>query len=703
MSYECPMRDKYVPEWQAILRENGWPTDVLVIDFENYFDDDYSMRKDDCSTIQYIMDERFENLGVSTLLMNQPFKQYRDETQWWNGEAGVAQALALYGDEYGWDNLTVVAQNARYDLSILAYRFGITPAYTIDILGLARHWNARARNDLDTLTQRHNLPAKGDTSKFKGLTNRPRWFSPKKKRGDKTPPLPMQRPKMTPMERAKLAEYANNDVMREWELFTLLLPKLSRPKTELRLIHETIRLFTNPVLHVDAAKGAELIAGMQSKIDEAVGASGLTPKQIRGRHFDDTVYGWLKEHGPTPCGSADAYTKEAKCRQGWKLATSATDWQREELLKHPDERVRNAMQAKLALHSWPNHIKRVGRIVGQAHATPTKALPVPLKYNGAHTGRWAGDEKINLQNLGERNPEPLIRGVRELLGAPPGYKLVIADLSAIEGRGTGWIAGQEDLMQQFRDQDADPEATVDVYTKFASQVLGSHVRKPNKDGGIPAVEKQMKWARNAIGKVGVLGCGYGMGPAKAEAFAGGAIDFEMAEKIVKTYRQANAKITQFWKDIEKSFIYTFKQKRECSLPRGLHFRPGTDADVILTLPTGREQTYHDVRVKPGTYGPQISMFNPREKNWGHLWGGHLTENVVQAFCRDILADAWLRCIDRGVCVVLHVHDELVAVAKANEAEHILDVMIEELTRPLEWGPDFPLAAEGVITERYGGH
>ena len=81
------------------------------------------------------------------------------------------------------------------------------------------------------------------------------------------------------------------------------------------------------------------------------------------------------------------------------MALAQGDEGRKRLLEHPDERVRNLMLARIAVRSWPLHIKRVQNLIAQAHANDGK-LAVPLKYYGAHTGRWSGSGGINLQNLG---------------------------------------------------------------------------------------------------------------------------------------------------------------------------------------------------------------------------------------------------------------------------------------------------------------
>lgn len=291
---------------------------------------------------------------------------------------------------------------------------------------------------------------------------------------------------------------------------------------------------------------------------------------------------------------------------------------------------------------------------------------------------------------------PLVLQIRGLFVAPPGKVLAIADASAIEARVLAGQAGQYDLVEKFRNGK-------EIYCGFASKVLGYPVRKPRKSGGIPAIEQRMGWARNSIGKVGILGCGYGMGAAKAVDYAQGAITAEQAEKIVTTYRAENQAIVQFWKDIEKAFIYTAKYKRSTAL-RGLRFDSYPDVDVVITLPNGRELKYHSVRMSSGKFNNETAeVYNGMERKWEYTWGGALTENVIQAESRDILMEASIRAADRGIRTALRVHDELVAVVDADQGETALAIYIEELSRPPIWAPNFALAAEGKTSDRYGSH
>jgi len=690
-----PMLPRVATEksWDFVLGQCQYPCNVLVIDFETYFDEEYKMmgKGDGLSTVEYIKDSRFEILGCSFLKVDQPNPNYRADTFFQAGEELVETQLRLYQKLYGpnLERCTVVMQNAPFDGMILALKFGIHPPFVVDTLGLLRAWNSRTKNDLDSAAKRWDLDEKGDTQEFKGVTFRTRFKKPKSRK--KGPKLPVQVPKATPEQVAKLAAYANNDVALEWELFTILLPKFSRPAVELRVMQKTLEMFTKPTLVVDFKRGDELIGLMNAEIDKVMVEAGATREEISG----DKSFAALLNTAVTEAGDIFAnYLKVGKL--GPLLAIAKDDPQRKLLENHPNERVRKLMSARLALDSWPLHIKRVQRIMAQAKAAGG-FLHVPLKYHGAHTGRDSGGEKINLQNLGSRGHD-LVSAVRDLLIAVFGKKLVIADLSSIEAVVLAWLAGQADMVQTFREQFADPNAATDVYTRFASVVVGYRVRKPKKNG-IPAIEKKHKDGRG-LGKIGVLGCGYGMGTQRIFEYAGGSIDMDMAEKIKVAYRESNPHIVQFWRDIEKAFVYTAKYKKPCELPRGLRFDSTEDCDVICTLPSGREIHYPRVKIVEDDYGPKIEVWNDIEKHWGHVWGGHLTENVVQAMARDILMEAMLRLEDKGHRIALRVHDEIVGVEDADKAQAAMETYITELRKPPAWAPDMPLNAEGQISQCY---
>jgi len=669
--------------WTEVLQQADYPKTVIVLDFETYYDTEYSMGPKRLSTIEYIQDKRFEILGVGLLTMkaDYPFKEYEQGSKFWSHNLGMIVTLQdLYGQNL--ERCTVVVQNAIFDAGILAYRYGIYPPYIIDTLSLARHWCARSKHGLADLCKQWGLKDKGDTKEFAGLSAKFRFVRQKNNK----PPIRIAPSASTAPIWVNLARYCENDIARTWEVFTLLLPRLSNPHVELPLMQRTLELFTKPQLEFDSIKAEILERQIRGEMNADLEAVSASQKEISGTiSFDRLMTKALEDAGESPLN----YMKTGK--KGMLLALAKGDEGRKKLLTHYNERVRNLIKARLSVKSWPLHISRIDNMQFQAIAAKGK-LPIALKYYGAHTGRWSGGEKINPQNLGGKGDNYLINGIRKLIIAPEGYKLVIADAAQIEARVLAWLAGQDDLVEQFRQN-------IDAYSALASKVLGKTVRKA-KDGELDYEE--MKEARG-FGKVGVLGCGYGMGAEQMKIYAATPpfnleLTDGMARRIVDSYRKTNPMITLFWQDIEDAFRFTAHWGRPGKL-RNLAFSGTKECHVQITLPSGRMLYYHKVRL----VNNGIEVWNDLHNKWEYTWGGSLTENVVQAIARDILAESWLRLEAAGIHVALTVHDELVSVIPETQTQHALQASLFSLSAPPIWAKDLPLSAEGKIADRYGEH
>jgi DNA polymerase len=679
----------------AILFDAGFPPEVIVIDFETFFTPEYNLRKMD--TISYVTDPQFEVLGMSMAYSNTD--DYAPV--WYSGEDTVEKKIRAMQRVWG-ENLegcTIAAYNARFDACILKWVYGISPKYLIDILGLANHWNARQRNRVEDWCTRLNLPAKGDTQKFKAWTYRNRTMRKggRGKQKDLLVPMPIITPEMD----RELGEYAKGDASNEAAIFQWLLPRVSRPNVELPLINHTLHLYLDPVFEVDVDKGNNLKQEMAAQLDADIEDTGLTRETISGTiSFTKTLRDAVADAGDDP----DFYMKKGK--KGPIIATAKTDFQRELLLNHKNQYVRKLMVARTGLKSWPNHISRVDSIIRQ-YKNAGSILPVPLGYHNAHTGRAGGGEGINLQNLGSRGHH-LVNSVRQMLIAPPGKTLVIGDQASVESRFTGWLGGEQWKLDAY-------EAGEEMYCRFAEKVLelpAGSLRKPvpepywEERGCDPEEEKYMKWARNTIGKTGDLACGFGGAEGAVARFAPD-LDTDMLTKIKDTYRESHKSTVEFWNELLRKFIHTAKYGRPTKLGPGecIRLRQTPECSVVVTLPSGRELKYHrvNVRVDKETGRDRCSHFNGRTKSWENVWRGILMENIVQAMARDALMEALLNLEARGFHVIHHIHDELILCVVVAEAEEALAAAIEELSRTPDWAPGIPLGAEGVITPRYGDH
>lgn len=690
--------------WPDILRSCGFPDDVLVLDFECFHDAKY--RLPTLSTIEYIQDEQFEELGVAHLRI----RGDRPDVHPVSGfDHNVGDLLDWAQTEYGQnlEGCTVVAQNALFDGAILAFRHKILPPHVVDILGLARHINPRQKNDLGTLAKRYNLKPKGDTKQFSGhhwsgqIGPPMQAVEPGKasvKRGtpvrwnsSKTHYQVVTRRGMDEAMRLALAAYARNDAEIEWDLFKLLLPTLSRPAFELWAMNHTLNLFWQPCIAVDYAEADTVVGEMKRVVVDVLKPTGRTQKEIGGNISFEALLQEALGDEPVP---------KKKGKKQEIMALAKADPQLEYLKKHPKPQVRELIAARIAVKSWPLHIARVNRIVRQT-AAAGGLLPVPLKYMGAHTGRWSGGERINLQNLSARSEHEAINRIRNLLIAVPGQTLVIADAAQIEARVLAWLAGQDDLMLAFA-------TGVAIYCQAASEITGFPIRKALADDP-PTLVKWLKHYRQ-LGKVEVLGCGYGMGWKHLIVFAKAAygidVSEELARKIVGHYRQKNRAITKFWRDTENAFKLVTRYPHERrTLPRGLEFWREDDT-TIIQLPCSRLLRYPQAQVVQE--GDRSCIRWPDYRKPGvyvRAWGGVLVENIVQAASRDILAEAIMASeqngAEMGLRVGHHCHDEIIGVVDEAHGKAASEIEIAALSRPLEWTGDCPLAAEGFLTKKYG--
>ncbi|MCC5849950.1 MAG: hypothetical protein JJU29_17830 [Verrucomicrobia bacterium] len=309
-----------------------------------------------------------------------------------------------------------------------------------------------------------------------------------------------------------------------------------------------------------------------------------------------------------------------------------------------------------------------------------------LKYCGANTGRWSGGGGLNLQNLNRSEAEGV--DLRRGIIASPGHVLAAVDFAQIESRVLLWLAGDHETLAMLA---ANPN--VDVYEAHARATMGW---KPecgvrNSECG---VEESLKsyCARTGstlrqLAKARVLGLGFGCGAEKfvavARAMAGLDLSLEQAEKVVRAYRKSNPKVVGLWRRLEDAA------------------RSKVGKDYVLPLPCtqavrgyGRFLIYRGLRLVDRELVCRVGGKDLK------IYGGLLAENWTQATARDVLAEAWLRCVDAGYVPVLSVHDELVFELPETSAEADLARIVTLMEEPIAWARGLPLKAEGAMMRFY---
>jgi hypothetical protein len=387
--------------WQQILAKHHYPTTAMTLDFESYFDKDYSLSN--LSYIEYICDERFEFSGLGVFESKQPFDD-SENCVFWKPRWIKCIIIALqrsYGKNL--EGCTLVGQNLMFDAMILHEKFGITPKYTVDTLNLARHEDSRRSNKLEKLCEYYDIGVqKDDNTWTKGI----HWNE------------------MSPTQQNKAAEYCRGDIIATTKLFRLLLPLLTNPAVELPLQRHTLNMFLVPQFEFDYDLAEEIILEMKDELWEALDKVQWIwdyklkkhtelIEVIRSAQFVKA----LKDVLPVGEKIGMKYGKN-----GLIPALAQTDLFFQQLLKHPNEQVHDLAIARKASKSWPTWIMRVESMRRQAELRGGK-LACPLNYYGSHTGRDSGTQNVNMQNLpgcgraGEGTPE-VLQKIRNLLRAP---------------------------------------------------------------------------------------------------------------------------------------------------------------------------------------------------------------------------------------------------------------------------------------------
>ena len=616
---------------------------LITLDFETYYDKEFSLRR--LTTEEYIRDKRFETIGVAVKVDDQ-------EARW---ISGTCEELKSHLMQYDWANSMVLCHNMQFDGAILAWKFGIIPYIYVDTLCMARAVHGvDVGGSLAFLVEKYELGKKGtevDDAQGKYITG------------------------FTLSELEQYGRYCVNDVELTKKLFDVL--SVDFPMDELKLIDMTIRMYTNPVLEVDDAllmerldevrsEKSELLKSLMAKLEcdteEAVRKKLASNKQFAGL---------LVEFGvPPPMKVSKTTGKDT-------FALAKNDEGFIALTEHEDPFIQQLCAVRLGTKSTIEE-SRIERFIAIG-ARNKGRLPIPLKYYGAHTGRWAGSDKVNFQNLPSRDKKK--KALKNAVVAPDGYMVINCDSSQIEARVLAWLSGQTNLVSAFANGD-------DVYSLFASEVYGRQITKENP------IER-------FVGKTCILGLGYGTGATKLQHTLkttppGVEVDEFEAKRIVDLYRQSNDKITDLWKDCEDALSSIFAGAKK-PYYLGVNRCLTVNSEGIL-LPNGCYIRYPKLTVEFENNKRQF-IYKSRRGDI-HLWGGAVVENVVQALARCIVGEQMI-AINERYPVALTVHDAAVCVVPEAEVDEACKFIVECMSKTPDWAKGLPVACEAHYGYNYG--
>ena len=604
---------------------------LITVDFETYYDRDFSLSK--ITTEEYIRSDLFEVIGVSVKVNN-------EETEW---ASGTHQQIKQWlQSNFEWERGFVLAHNTLFDGAILSWRFGVNPRGWLDTLCMGRALHGvEVGGSLKTLVERYGLGAKG-TEVVNALGKRRLNFSDE--------------------ELARYGDYCINDVELTYKLFNILAKDF--PKQELRVIDQTLRMFIDPVLELDGDMLQQHLIGIKQMKEDLLTSSGVDKAELMS---NEKFAELLRSFGVEP----PMKVSPATGKQTYAFAKSDEEFKA--LAEHDDARVQTLVAARLGTKSTLEET-RTQRFID---ISKRGKLPVPIRYYAAHTGRFGGDDKINMQNLPSRGNNA--NKLKKSIIAPEGYTIIDADSAQIEARVLAWLSEQEDLVTAFAEGK-------DVYKKMASAIYG----KP---------EFEISREERFVGKTTILGAGYGMGAVKFQAQLkgmGAEVDTDEAKRIIDIYRRTNDAVVRLWRQAQNALV---NMSRGDTAPLG---RRGVlevvPSESSIRLPSGLLMRYDDLKFDQTDKG--VEFHYKTRKGRTRIYGGKVIENVCQAIARCIIAEQMLK-IGKRYKVVLTVHDAIAVCVP--DAEVVAATMyVEECMRWVpEWATGLPVNCESGSGKSYG--
>lgn len=576
------------------------------------------------TTEAYIRDPRFEVHGMGVRFANGDLKWFEDPAEFFSDEVDFA----------------ILAHHAHFEGLILWHHFGIRPKLWLDTLSMARMVIGNHLSvSLDSLAKHFDLEAKNvPYNLFKGK----HWHE-----------IPLA-------EQEQIARGCLHDVDLTWQIFQILLKEF--PTEELKVVDMTVRMFAEPVLQGNIPLLGKVWMDEETRKAGQLDALGLEGADLQSA---ETFASLLRAEGVEP------QTKNGK--NGPIYAFAKTDDFMKELIED-DGRAGALCRARLGVRSTIDQTRaeRLGWMARRGE------LPVYLRYCGAHTTRWSGGDSLNWQNF-RRGSD-----IRRAIEPPQNHSLIILDLAQIECRMLNVLAGEEDVVDAFRNGK-------DLYSEGASRFYGRTITRAD------ASERH-------LGKVLELGCGYGMGAAKLRATCkagalGGPpilLSDDQSESAIATYRGSHPNVVGYWGDAGRIIA------RIAGGPE-VAWGPLTIRDHRVFAPNGAFINYETLHYhrKEGEDDPWEDGWRIRTRNgFARLYGGKLVENFVQFLSRIVLSQAMLRMARLGARIVNCTHDEVLIVVPDGKAAEMFALCQAEMEKPPEWLPSLPLKVEGGISKRY---
>lgn len=705
------------------------------------------------TTEEYVRHKHFKPHGLGVKLNDRPTKYIYKKAE-----------LLHFLKTFPWHKAYVLAHHAHFDLAILSWRCGIRPKFILDTMSMFRALYPHEPVGLENMVKVLGVGEKGKELQ----TVKDKWVLTEAEQAvlggycindvDLTYHAFCKMKAQIPPSELQLIDHTVR-LFTEPSILINPEPLIADFKREKRRKRALLKLcdatkeqlssnpkFTQILMDegVEPPKKLSPSKVKDGRVDpDKVGEAPLrelpsfkAPKKPGKRSYPDPMLyqgalkGWEIEK---------ARIKEEKNTYPWTYAYSKDDEAFKLLLTHPDPRVCALVEARMGVKSTikETRSKRYYKIGKRGK------FPVYLNYYGAHTGRTSGGDKQNAGNLPQAKPDdPDSGALRKSWIAPPRHKVVVRDLGQIEARKLSFIAGQEDMLDVFR-------SGGDPYCHEASKVYGREVTKADKE-------------ERTVGKIVVLGCGYQMGAGKLQesvrvgfmgmpgiifdrayvdklgvdvenlafgrSYKKGFANLEeewaackplnvtegdhrvhcaVTKHLVNGFRASNDKVVAFWGECKNALPYIMAGEEIALGKRGLI----TTCQDGLLMPNGMLIRYHGLRLSTSDEKTFKYLSDARKHEWTKIYGGKMTENIVQALSRTIMMDQMMNIERRMKAFVLRAgevlrvvsstYDEIIAVAPDRLADQVYRMMGEEMAKAPKWCSDLPLKSSGGYADNYG--
>lgn len=401
----------------------------LVLDWETFYDKDYSLRK--MAMWDYIRDPRFKAHGVVVKLGD-------DDWEWWTDQL-KDRLMAL-----PWCDIQLICHNTKFDAAINNWIYQLpAPAQYCDTLALANAVFPFKDHDLDTVAALCSIDVAAKGSRLADM------------KGVLHP---------TSEQLAALGEYAIDDGKKTEGVYNRLAPLL--PDEQHQIIHLITRMYAEPQCELDIPLLENALKDAETERNKLLSSVPYTKSQLSS---NDKFVEILKSLGlEIPMKDMPPSKKFPEGRTIPAVAKNDLGFIQLEQA-HPEHI--DLFEARKSVKST-QAISRAETMLRVAHSG-NGTMPMPYNYYAAHTGRPGGTDKLNVANF-KRGSD-----LRKSIKAPKGMRIIVADSSQIEARGNSWLAGENTLTDAFHRGE-------DIYSQFASDIYNRPIdRKNNPDDFLP--------------------------------------------------------------------------------------------------------------------------------------------------------------------------------------------------------------------------